>query len=172
MKKTVISAFAIVALLITSAFLGFYNTPSKTEEESPYSLTEENYEADTWYETLEYDGYTVTKHMTMGSPSVIVEYYEGQVPVSVTITRGSKTTLVYTPDYLSYDMYISYRNDAYIIKDEFSNLDDIVSYAFDWSADSYLGTYYEEYITDESGNIVYTDEDGNTVVYRYEDEIE
>jgi len=51
-------------------------------------------------------------------------------------------------------------------------MDEIVSLAFDWSSDSYMGTYSEEMTTDEDGNIVYIDENGDTVVYRYSDEIE
>ncbi|MBQ3588061.1 MAG: hypothetical protein II977_05795 [Oscillospiraceae bacterium] len=173
MKKTVLSAVALLAALIVAAFIGVYEAPEKPGEGgTDYTLPQSNYDADPWYETAEYDGYTVTKHMTMGSPSILVEFTRNDTPVSVTITRGSKTTLVYSADGFSYDMYLSYKNDTYIIKEDFANMDEIVSLAFDWSGDSYMGTYSEEMTTDEDGNIVQIDENGDTVVYRYSDEIE
>ncbi|MBQ3008615.1 MAG: hypothetical protein IJD80_03400 [Oscillospiraceae bacterium] len=174
MKNNVLTYLAILAMVVVFTFIGTYDMLFNSEEKSedPYALTDKNYKADDWFETVEHDGYTVTKHMTMGAPSVLVEFYKDESPVTVTITRGSKTTLVYSDDRFSYDMYISYRNDVYMVEDDFKNLDEIVSYAFDWSADTYMGTYTEELLTDENGNTVYIDEDGNTQFYRYEDEIE
>jgi len=116
MKKTVLSAVALFAALIVAAFIGVYEAPEKPGEGgTDYTLPQSNYDADPWYETTEYDGYTVTKHMTMGSPSILVEFTRNDTLVSVTITRGSKTTLVYSADGFSYDMYLSYKNDTYII---------------------------------------------------------
>ncbi len=170
MKKTIITGLLLLAAIVGGAFL---RTNSPSDDKTP-NYTAGDYEADTWYETVEYDDYTVIKHRTMGAASVIVEFRKGDSPVSVTIANGSKTTLIYEPDYLSYDMYIKYKNDIYMIEDDFSNMDTIVSYAFDWSEDTFLGTYSEEetMYTDEDGNIVYEDDDGNVIVYQYADEIE
>lgn len=170
MKKTIIAGLLLLAAIVGGAFL---RTNSSSDDKIP-NYSAGDYEADTWYETVEYDDYTVIKHRTMGAASVIVEFSKGDSPVSVTIANGSKTTLIYEPDYLSYDMYISYRNDTYTIEDDFSNLDTIVSYAFDWSEDTFLGSYSEEetMYTDEEGNIIYKDEEGNEKVYQYADEIE
>lgn len=170
MKKTIIAGLVLLVAIVGGAFI---RTNSSSDEKAP-NYTAGDYEADTWYETVEYDDYTVIKHRTMGAASVIVEFTEGDSPVSVTIANGSKTTLIYAEDKTSYDMYISYRNDTYVIEDDFSNLDTIVNYAFDWSEDTFLGTYDEEetMYTDEDGNLVYKDENGNEVVYQYADEIE
>lgn len=173
MKKALISIAAVLAALAVFAVMWYADSVKTADKpESEYTLTDDNYEASEWYEKEERDGYTITKHMTMGSPSILVEFTRNGTPVSVTITRGSKTTLVYSADGFSYDMYLSYKNDTYIIEEDFANMDEIVSLAFDWSGDSYMGTYSEEMTTDEDGNIVYIDENGDTVVYRYSDEIE
>ena len=174
-KKIMTAVLAFAAALAVFAVMWFRDDiGSKADSQPGYSLSADNYEADDWYEKEERDGYTITKHYTMGSPSIMVEYMYENCPVSVTITRGSKTTLVYSPDYSSYDMYLEYRNDLYVIEDDFANLEEIVPLAYDWSQSTYTGTYSEDeegaMHTDEDGNTYYYDEAGNKVIYQYSDE--
>jgi len=170
MKKTILTGLLILAAVIGLGVLATSDSLFKADEDDSYTLTESNYDADEWYEKLEYDGYTVTKHKTMGSASLLVEFVKDEHPVSVTITRGSKTTLVYSTDRFDYDMYISYKNDEYMVEEDFSNMDELVNQAFEWSEDDFLGRYYEEYITDREGNTLCRDENGNIIIYKYADE--
>ena len=98
MKKTIIAGLVLLVAIVGGAFIR-----TNSGSDTPH-YEAGDYEADTWYETVEYDDYTVIKHKTMGKPSVIVEFEKEGLPVSVTIANGSKTTLIYTEDKTSYDM--------------------------------------------------------------------
>ena len=173
-KKAITAAAVFVAAVAVFGLIWFSgNDSGKTE--SNFTTETGDYTVDEWFEKEEREGYTLTKFITMGEPSIMVEYETEGYPVSVTISKGTKTTLIYSADYYSYDMYIEYRNDKYVISKDFENADEIAQLAFDWSEGTFMGTYSEDengtVHTDEQGNIYYYDSEGNEVVYKSFDEI-
>lgn len=175
LKKIFMTAGVFVAAVAVFAVIWFGDSAKTKDNESDYSMDAGDYSTYEWYEKEERDDCTVTKYITAGSPSILVEFYKDEYPVNVTITRGSKTTLVYAADYSCYDVYIEYRDDRYVISEDFANLEDIIPLAFDWADGTFMGTYSESedgtLQTDEDGNTYMYDENGNKVIYQYSDEI-
>ena len=174
-KKAFMAAGAFVAAVAIFAVVWFRDSAKTSGNENDYSMNAGDYVVDDWHEKEERDGYTVTKYNTMGQPSIIVEYMVDEYPVSVTVTNGSKTTLIYAADYLSYDMYIEYRSDKYVISENFENMEEIIPLTFEWRDGTFMGTYSENEAgtvrTDKDGNIYYYDSDGNELTYKSFDEI-
>ena len=103
-KKAITAAAVFVAAVAVFGLIWFSgNDSGKTE--SNFTTETGDYTVDEWFEKEEREGYTLTKFITMGEPSIMVEYETEGYPVSVTISKGltsTQTVLFLTVSFFSF----------------------------------------------------------------------